>query len=159
MGRYTGKICDKHPELQGARFESSKKCVGCSYARNNALRKKPEQLARIRSYLRDREKKGGVEYENKKARNRKWYENNKDWRRACNLRRKGLGGKFEEYRTEIKKIYENKPAGCHVDHIVPLKGLCPITKVHIVCGLHVPWNLQYLNGEDNMRKWAWFIQT
>lgn len=45
----------------------------------------------------------------------------------------------------IKEIYNNRPEGCHVDHIYPLVS-------DWVCGLHVETNLQYLTAEENIRK-------
>jgi len=48
-------------------------------------------------------------------------------------------------RKAIRDFYVNKPDGCHVDHVIPLRG-------KLVSGLHVESNLQYLPALENMKK-------
>jgi hypothetical protein len=45
----------------------------------------------------------------------------------------------------IREFYDACPHGFEVDHIYPLKH-------RLCCGLHVPWNLQYLTRSENARK-------
>jgi len=53
---------------------------------------------------------------------------------------------------EIRKIYAVcswlnawKIEKFHVDHIIPLKN-------DLICGLHVPWNLQIISAKENLQK-------
>lgn len=47
--------------------------------------------------------------------------------------------------TLAKTLEKNTGIKYHVDHIIPLKH-------SNMCGLHVPWNLQVITDEENMRK-------
>jgi hypothetical protein len=48
-------------------------------------------------------------------------------------------------RRALRAVYDACPPGFEVDHIHPLKH-------ESLCGLHVPWNLQYLTRAENVAK-------
>ncbi len=89
-----------------------------------------------------------------------WAEYVKEWKRASGdvaKRRAALSNRVPGWLTDediwfIKEIYKLRAlrdtltgTDWHVDHIIPLRG-------KLVCGLHVPLNLQVIEAHINLKK-------
>jgi hypothetical protein len=128
-------------------------CKICHNARskNKYYEKHDENRSRLSKYYEDN-------HEKEKAARREHYQKNKSSylfnfsKREERLKEATPSWLTDSMLSEIKEIYKQRQklsefTGIehHVDHIVPIQG-------DIVCGLHVPWNLQIITAEENLKK-------
>lgn len=117
-------------------------CISCASKKDKEyyIKNKDRIKAnRLRRYRNNKEK------ENEKC--REHYKSNKaQYITRVLKRRVNIGlATLKGHEKTIKQIYNDCPQGYEVDHIIPIKGKG-------VCGLHVPWNLQYLTKYENRSK-------
>lgn len=137
-------------------MHSKKQCSACynrHYKKNNkrylitqkTRRALPENKLKNKEYHKNYRLKNKDKV--KKAKN-DYRKNNPLSRRGENeFRKRTIKNQIiaKQYRKQILSFYKNTPKGFQVDHIIPIMH-------KDVCGLHVPWNLQYLSPIDNNKK-------
>jgi hypothetical protein len=141
--------------------------------KQSKLRWEKDNLPKIRSRVKANYWKNKKKHQLRKADYMKTPQGRATYRAACSRRRArlkmGNGNLFKMYSKDTLKVYLESAAlsvqtegEFHVDHIVPLVGKAVKDGKYqqVICGLHVPWNLQILSGSDNCKKnssfdWTW----
>lgn len=118
---------------------------------DNMANHKAQNLVNMKKRYDSNEEYRLSEQERTKQFRKEKYHSNEEFRRKENLaasQRKRLIKQRTPAWADLKAIeefYKNRPAGYHVDHIIPLRG-------KNISGLHVLENLQYLLSEENLKK-------
>jgi hypothetical protein len=165
-----GGLCKKHYNLYWRtkfpeKMKQSKQKWNSSNREHIKKYKKEKRRANLSIFKEKRKQNYQKNKTNELLQNKEWRKNNPErvkelknrWAKTTSgrkylLKRRNLRIQQLKKRTppwvdvnEIKHIYNNRPDGYHVDHIIPLNGIN-------VSGLHVPWNLQYLPSKVNINK-------
>jgi hypothetical protein len=164
MNKYVGRVCEKHPDGGGERYENGT-CVKCQRERIRECRKKRLQgSAELRAekrkkYLpRRRERyasdpeyrlkiaeKKAIKHKEKMASDPGYVAERKSYHRLRQSRMTKAMPPWAD-KGKIRAIYEEAARlGLSVDHIIPLKH-------PLVCGLHTPDNLQLMPLKENISK-------
>lgn len=153
---FTGAPCNKgHYEGFSVFTESCKVCTNYNARKRRNSPRKPklsEKELRLRK-IKSTKKWRKENVEKIKAYSKKYNQEHRKERTFLENKRHAIKLKALPKWTSlevIKEIYLGRPDGKHVDHIHPLQG-------KLICGLHVPENLQYLTAKDNAQKQNKFI--
>jgi hypothetical protein len=115
--RYFGKVCDKHPELNGERRLANRSCVACSREKvHERQRKKREeqdpQFLEMRrrhvreSYYRDHERSKQRQRKNAEAHRQRHPESMERWNESLKVQRIRDPERFKQYdRTKYERHY------------------------------------------------------
>lgn len=152
------RIRNRERELYSASEERKKKKSEADRARNareaSKARRRENQRRRYREVLAS----DPEHIEARRIRGREWAKKNTDRCNAKTAHRRALRANAEppwlsdQQKVEIEVFYNRAKrltletgVDHEVDHIVPLNH-------PLVCGLHVPWNLQVLTAKENRAK-------